>query len=101
MDDGIGLAEALLGLSGFRVLEVSEPDVEVVIVIETTATRAFCMSCGTRAEPQDRMRVDVRDLACFGRPARLVWSKRRWRCREPWCRRRRGPSAPSTSTPRP
>ena len=85
MDDGIGLAEALLGLDGFRVLEVSEPDVEVVIVIETTATRAFCMSCGTRAEPQDRMTVDVRDLACFGRPARLVWSKRRWRCREPWC----------------
>ena len=31
------------------------------------------------------MRVDVRDLACFGRPARLVWSKRRWRCREPLC----------------
>ena len=31
------------------------------------------------------MRVDVRDLACFGRPARLVWSKRRWRCRESWC----------------
>ena len=31
------------------------------------------------------MRVDVRDLACFGRPARLVWSKRRWRCREPRC----------------
>ena len=38
-----------------------------------------------RAEAQDRMRVDVRDLACFGRPARLVWSKRRWRCRESLC----------------
>ncbi len=36
MDDGIGLAEALLGLDGFRVLDVSEPDVEVGIVIETT-----------------------------------------------------------------
>ncbi len=31
------------------------------------------------------MPVDVRDLACFGRPARLVWWKRRWRCREPLC----------------
>ena len=41
-----------------------------------------------RAEAQDRMPVDVRDLACFGRPARLVWIKRRWRCREPLCRRR-------------
>jgi hypothetical protein len=38
-----------------------------------------------RAEAQDRMPVEIRDLACFGRPARLVWSKRRWRCREPLC----------------
>jgi hypothetical protein len=29
--------------------------------------------------------VDLRDLACFGRPARLVWSKRRWRCRAIEC----------------
>ena len=27
----------------------------------------------------------VRDLPCFGRPTRLVWCKRRWRCREPRC----------------
>ncbi len=85
MDDGTGLAEALLGLPGFRVLEVTESDVEVVIRVETTATRAFCQVCGVGAELQDRMRVDVRDLACFGRPARLVWNKRRWRCREPRC----------------
>ncbi len=85
MSDGIGLAEVLLGLPGFRVLDVVEHDAEVVIRVETTATRAFCRSCGVRAEPQDRMRVDVRDLACFGRPARLVWSKRRWRCRERLC----------------
>src|SRR4051812_14966658 len=85
MIDGTGLAEVLLGLSGFRVLDVVEDDSEVVIGVETTATRAFCRSCGVRAEPQDRMRVDVRDLACFGRPARLVWSKRRWRCRESLC----------------
>ncbi len=85
MSDGIGMAEVLLGLSGFRVLDVVEHDAEVVIRVETTASRAFCRSCGVRAEPQDRMRVDVRNLACFGRPARLVWSKRRWRCREPQC----------------
>jgi len=85
MSDGIGLVEVLLGLPGFRVLDVVEADAEVVITIETTATRTFCRTCGVRAEPQDRMRVDVRDLACFGRPARLRWSKRRWRCREPLC----------------
>ena len=58
MDDGIGLAEVLLGLPGFRVLGVTESDVEVVVRIETTAARAFCRACGVRAEPQDRRRVD-------------------------------------------
>jgi transposase len=85
MSDGIGLAEVLLGLPGFRVLDVVEHDVEVVITIESTAVLAHCRSCGVRAEPQDRMPVDVRDLACFGRPARLRWVKRRWRCRELLC----------------
>jgi len=85
MNDRIGLAEVLLGLPGFRVLDVIDSGVEVVIAVETTAVWAACRSCGVRAEAQDRMRVDVRDLACFGRPARLVWSKRRWRCREPLC----------------
>ena len=85
MNDGIGLAEALLGLPGFRVLDVTETVSEVVMAIETTAVRVACRTCGVRAEAQDRMRVDVRDLACFGRPARLVWIKRRWRCRESRC----------------
>ena len=31
------------------------------------------------------MVVHYRDLAAFGRPARLVWHKRRWRCAEPRC----------------
>lgn len=31
-------------------------------------------------DTQDRMPIDIRDLACFGRPTRLVWNKRRWRC---------------------
>ncbi len=85
MSDGIGLAEALLGLPGFRVLEVHETTDELVIAIETTATIAWCASCGVRAQVHDRMAVEVRDLACFGRPARLVWRKRRWRCREHAC----------------
>ena len=85
MIDATGLAEALLGLDGFRVLEVSETPVEVVITVETSAEIVGCMSCGVRAEAHDRLRVDIRDLPCFGRPARLVWLKRRWRCVEPDC----------------
>jgi transposase len=85
MSDGIGLAEALLGLDGFRVLDVSEVPDEVTVTIETTREFVGCARCGVRAEAQDRMRVEIRDLACFGRPARLVWRKRRWRCREERC----------------
>lgn len=85
MSDGIGLAEALLGLDGFRVLEVHETSEELVITIESTADRVGCARCGVRAEAHDRMSIHVRDLPCFGRPARLVWRKRRWRCRERLC----------------
>ena len=38
-----------------------------------------------RAVAHARARVELRDLAAFGRPARLVWCKRRWRCEEPLC----------------
>jgi transposase len=85
MSDGTGLVEVLLGLDGFRVLEVTEGSDELVITIETTSSVEGCASCGVRAESQDRMPIAIRDLACFGRPARLVWHKRRWRCREERC----------------
>ena len=68
MSDGIGLAEALLGLPGFRVLEVHETTDELVIAVETTAVIAWCAGCGARAAAHDRMPIEVRDLACFGRP---------------------------------
>ena len=48
MSDGIGLAEVLLGLPGFRVLGVVEDDVELVVTIESIAVRAHCRSCGVR-----------------------------------------------------
>jgi hypothetical protein len=67
------------------VLGVVDLEVEVVITIESTAVSAHCRRCGARAEPQDRTPVDVRDVACFGRPTRLRRIKRRWRCRESLC----------------
>jgi hypothetical protein len=73
-------AEALLGLDGFRILEVAETPAEVVVGVETTVDLVGCTGRGVRAEVHARLRVDIRDLPCFGRPARLVWMKRRWRC---------------------
>jgi transposase len=85
VSDGIGLAEALLGLDGFRVLAVHEEPDELTVTVETTREVVGCGRCGVRAQAHDRMRIEIRDLACFGRPARLVWVKRRWRCAEPAC----------------
>ena len=55
------------------------------MTVETTTDVVGCASCGVRAVAKDRLRVDIRDLPCFGRPARLVWIKRRWRCADPDC----------------
>jgi transposase len=85
MSDGTGLAEALLGLDGFRVLAVKETPDELIVTIETISEPVGCARCGVRAEAHDRMPVEIRDLPCFGRPARLCWIKRRWRCVEVAC----------------
>jgi transposase len=85
MDDATGLAEALLGLDGFRITDVKETAAEVIVMVETTADFVGCPTCGVRALAKDRLRVDIRDLPCFGRPARLVWFKRRWCCPDPDC----------------
>lgn len=88
MNDGIGLAEQMLGLPGLRVLEVEEGVGEVVVRVESTRTKASCPSCRRRAQAHDRVEVHVRDAHCFGRPARLVLVKRRWRCRLRGCGRK-------------
>jgi hypothetical protein len=61
--DGTGLAEALLGLDGFRVLGVEELVGEGVVVIETTLERVGRSSYGVVAEAQDRLVVEIRDLS--------------------------------------
>ncbi len=85
MNNPTSLAELLLGLDGFQILEVHETPDELIINIETKSTVVGCPACGVRAQAKDRMRVDIRDLPCFGRPARLVWMKRRWQCQDLDC----------------
>jgi hypothetical protein len=75
----------VVGTRRVRVLAITETPAEVVIEIETTADRVGSPGCGVRAAAQDRMPVDIRDLPAFGRPAQLVWGKRRWPCREELC----------------
>jgi hypothetical protein len=101
MSDGIGLAEALLGQPGFRVVDVVETDSEVVVSIESTATRVFCRGCAKRAEAQDRLRsisgicrVSVGRRGCGGRNGGGG-------AHAPGVPRRRGPSSSTPSTRKP
>ena len=50
MDDATGLAEALLGLDGFRVLAVEETSSEVIVTVATTVDFVGCATCGVRTE---------------------------------------------------
>lgn len=60
--------EEVLGLDGFRVLELAESPDELVVTIETTATTTGYSACRTRALAHERKTIAIRDLACFGRP---------------------------------
>ena len=86
--DGSASAVALLGLDGFVVRAALVIDGELHQLIETTATRVGCPSCGVIASPHDRREVRVRDLPSGGRPVVLVWSKRVWRCEDTDCEKR-------------
>lgn len=47
--------------------------------------RPCCWGCGGRVWAHGSSRVALADLPAFGRPARLVWRKRRWRCPDAAC----------------
>lgn len=88
MDDGIGLAEKMLGLPGLKALDVEECVGKLMISVESIDTKARRSSCRRRAQAQDRVTVRPRDLHCFGRPCHLAIRKRRWRCRTGRCTRK-------------
>ncbi len=55
------------------------------IAITTRAARPVCPRCGGVVHRHGRVDVVLVDLPVFGRPARLVWSKQRWKCPTPEC----------------
>jgi transposase len=87
-DHGSDGATALFDMDGFVVRAQMLEDGEWWLLVETTADVVGCPSCGVRAVGHGRRRVQVRDLAIAGRPVRLVWSKRIWRCPDEHCERR-------------
>ncbi|MEU4642892.1 transposase family protein [Micromonospora sp. NPDC023814] len=61
----------------------------MVHLITADEQAQHCPDCGTRARRFKGRRVTrPRDLPVGGRRPRLVWTRYRWRCDEPACRRR-------------
>jgi transposase len=85
VSDGTGLAEALLGLDGFGVLEVTETDSEVVIRVETIVEFVAVRSVGCGPSPRIGWRWRCAIWRASGGLLGLVWLKRRWRWRDADC----------------
>src|SRR5215211_5872571 len=84
--DPTRVCELLVGLPAVSVLGVDEDCVDVVVVhVELRLEPPPCPGCGRRAWVKDRPPVELVDLPCFGRPARLVWHKHRWCCPDVDC----------------
>jgi transposase len=81
------MCELRIGLPDVNALAVDDDRVDAVVVvhIESRVARPGCAGCGTPARVKDRPRVELVDLPCLGRPARLVWHKHRWRCPDGDC----------------
>lgn len=74
------MCELLIGLPDITVIGVDDGDGPVRVHVESRAPRPACAGCGSPVWVKDRPVVELVDLACFGRPARLVWHKHRWWC---------------------
>jgi transposase len=84
--DPTRMCELLVGLPAVDVLGVDDEHEDAVIVhIEARVSPPGCGACGTPAWVKDRPGVGLVDLPCFGRPARLMWHKHRWRCPNDGC----------------
>jgi transposase len=83
--DPTRMCELLVGLPDVTVTGVGDWPGWLRIAIETRRARTVCGCCGTAARGHGRREVVLVDLPVFGRAARLVWSKQRWRCANPGC----------------
>ena len=80
------MCELLVGLPEVNVLAVDDqPGEPIRVHVESRLDQGWCRSCGARAWIKDYQDVVLVDLPCFGRPARLMWRKQRWWCRERAC----------------
>lgn len=69
-----------------HLLDVRTDDGGVVrVAVETDETVVGCPDCGVLAVGHGRRVQVLHDAPCFGRPVRVRWLKRIWRCGKPAC----------------
>ena len=56
------------------------------VTVESPPGPIGCPGCGVLAVGHGRVAVPLVDAPAMGRPVRILWRKRRWRCAEPACR---------------
>jgi transposase-like protein len=77
--DATRMCALLVGLPDVVVVGVAEWPNWLRVLIEVPSLRPEC-GCGGRVHRHGVRKVELVDLSIFGRPARLVWRKQRWRC---------------------
>src|SRR5215213_7410972 len=83
-------ATLLLGIEGLAVerVELGPDGARVAHVVTDEQAAAACPSCGVASTSvKGHARTRPRDIPYGDAPLRLVWHKRRWRCREAACGR--------------
>lgn len=83
--EGRRVGDVVLGLARFRLLDATELDGELELLVNTDADVVGCRACGVRAVSHGRRDTLVRDVAFSDRATRLRWRKRVWRCHDPDC----------------
>ena len=80
------MCELLVGLGDVEVLGVDdEAGAPLRVSVRLRTPRPGCERCGGVVQSDGERAVELVDLPAFGRPARLVWHKRRWRCGDGDC----------------
>ena len=84
--DPTRVCERLVGLGDVEVLGVDDEAGEPLGVhVRRRVPRPDCVGCGGWLWSNGERLVELVDLPAFGRPVRLVWHKRRWRCGQRGC----------------
>lgn len=78
--------DLLVGLDGLRVIAVERRGRDgLAVTMESPPGPVGCPGCGVLAVGHGRVPVPLVDAPAMGRPVRLLWRKRRWRCAQEAC----------------